>query len=746
MQPPPRKVKETQQAKLVFAEQLGRLHTKQQQEGELLEDIRSFSKQRAAIEKEYAQALQRLALQYQKRDWQRGKGDSLSSGSVFSVWRSLVDATAQTAVSRLTAAEGYRSLSADALKSVRNAKEPRAKRGLEQLQRVQGEVVGALRELHKLKKSYFQLSHIANTAREKAADAQARSRRNEHGIFHFRTGLQKLSTKLSVRLGECDQKLMEVRNEYLLSLAATNSHHQYFYTAELPSIMQRLDGELYEQLRGLFSLLCSTEVEACLSSQAAFSRVWEHAAQVSRERSLQLFLQEAPAFTKNTDFIFQLSPHDKVCVLQQSTNPEGKSCLEKEARKWSSKAAKDYKVITQGEKAVQTLEQRVKLLSGDTGASVEQKLLEVQETVRKAKVSRVKAESCLALLEGAGVDVEPWLTSAMSQAEEQLERERRLSEARMSNGDISNLEEEFEFTDFEDYDDNGDTFVDSPSGSGPCGYPLPCIVLYSYQASQSDELSITEGEELQVIEDGDVEDWLKVCNLSGQVGYVPERYLQFHWPPGEGAVGHSLDWSFDSSGSSSEHSHKGPQYLPQTAGLVRALYDYQAQSGEELSFPEGAVIRLRRRAQGWGQGEVDDGFWEGELDGRVGVFPSLVVEMLGEREEEEEEGEKEESFPTPTLPPFSPPIPIAIPPASPLSSSPSLSPKPRSGSWSVHSTTPRDMEEHHQAMPLELQRVADSRTERGGGSSHSSPDLSVRRIRPTRAPPPPPTQRHFPLP
>ena len=33
---------------------------------------------------------------------------------------------------------------------------------------------------------------------------------------------------------------------------------------------------------------------------------------------------------------------------------------------------------------------------------------------------------------------------------------------------------------------------------------------YILQSSQSDELSITEGEELQVIEDGDVEDWLKV--------------------------------------------------------------------------------------------------------------------------------------------------------------------------------------------------------------------------------------------
>lgn len=33
---------------------------------------------------------------------------------------------------------------------------------------------------------------------------------------------------------------------------------------------------------------------------------------------------------------------------------------------------------------------------------------------------------------------------------------------------------------------------------------------YFLQASQSDELSIMEGEELQVVEDGDMEDWLKV--------------------------------------------------------------------------------------------------------------------------------------------------------------------------------------------------------------------------------------------
>lgn len=40
--------------------------------------------------------------------------------------------------------------------------------------------------------------------------------------------------------------------------------------------------------------------------------------------------------------------------------------------------------------------------------------------------------------------------------------------------------------------------------------------------------------------------------------------------------------------------------------------------------------------------QVDDGFWEGELDGRIGVFPSLLVEFLHDKEEKEEEEEKEE--------------------------------------------------------------------------------------------------------
>ncbi|KAM4732994.1 F-BAR and double SH3 domains protein 1-like isoform 1-T1 [Anableps anableps] len=705
MQPPPRKVKESQQVKLLFSEQLSKLQSKQHQDTELLEEIRSFSKQRAALEKEYGQALQRLAIQYQKRDWQRGNTDTVISGSVFGVWRSVVDATAQAATSRLAAAEEYRRLFGQASKSIHNAKEIRAKRGLEQLQRVQGEVVDALRELHRVKKSYHHLSHIASMAREKAADAQTRARKSEHGIFHFKSGQHKMTAKLSARLKECEDRLNEARNEYLLTLAAVNSHHQHYHTKDLPLLMEQMDGDVYDDVRHHFTQLCGTEMDTCLASHKQFSRIWDSVAKVTRERNVQQFLQESISFRKTSDFIFQPGLRDMMSALQDMQGSEGESCLVKEAKKWAAKAAKDYKIATHGERALEMLESRQKLLSGETGVSVEQKIAEIQETVRKAKLSRVKAEARLALLSHSVTGIEQWLHNAMNQAEEELERERRLSEQRRSTEEFS--EDEFELTDFEDYDDeNGDIFADPALASQRCVYPAACKVVYSYQASQSDELSITEGEELHVIEDGDVEDWLKVCNSCGQVGYIPEHYVQFLCLPAENTA--QLDSSFSSSSSAGIKERAG------STGVAKALYSYQAQSAEELSFQEGALIRLIRCPHG----EVDDGFWEGELDGQIGVFPSLLVELL-HHEEEEEEKEEKEPVHTATIPPCSTPIPI-----------PSAS-----GGGSANTTTlPGGVEDKQQSVHIEESKIAEAEAK-----CQTPPEFPSDRLRPCRAPPPPPT-------
>ncbi|KAM3612704.1 uncharacterized protein V6R79_012945 [Siganus canaliculatus] len=686
MQPPPRKVKESQLVKLVFSEQLSKLQTKQHQDTEVLEEIRSFTRQRAAIEKEYGQALQRLATQYQKRDWQRGNTDAIISGGVFNVWRSVVDATAQCAASRLAAAEEYRNLIGQASRSLRNAKDIRAKRCLEQLQRAQGEVVDGLRELHRVKKRYHQLSHISSVAREKAADAQTRVRKSEHGIFHSKTGLHKMAAKLGARLRECDNHLTEVRNEYLLALAAVNAHQQHYFTSDLPHIIKQLDGEVYEDLRSHFTLLCGTEMDTCMTTYKQYRGLWEAVAKVNGERNVLQFLQESVSFSKTLEFTFQPAPRDKVSSLQEVSASEAEGCLVREAKKWASKAAKDFKIITHGERAMQSLESRLKLLSGHTGLSVEQKIADVQDSVRKAKLSRVKAEARLTLLSDCVTGVEVWLHDAMMQAEEELERERRLSEQRKSTDDFS--EDEFELTDFEDYEDmNRDIFVDPVSESGVCVYPAACRVIYGYQANHSDELSIMKGEELQVIEDGDMEDWLKVCNSCGQVGYVPERYVQLLCLPAEDTT--LLDTSFSST----------------SPRVARALYSYQAQSAEELSFQEGALIHLIRCRHG----EVDDGFWEGELNGQTGVFPSLVVELV--HEEGKEEDEEEELLPTPTMPTCSPPVPGLINPACRLD----------------RRATPSTGVEDKQQVFSQRPTVD---TIDPASSSHNSPDLSSSRPRP----------------
>lgn len=61
--------------------------------------------------------------------------------------------------------------------------------------------------------------------------------------------------------------------------------------------------------------------------------------------------------------------------------------------------------------------------------------------------------------------------------------------------------------------------------------------------------------------------------------------------------------------------------------FVKALYDYEGQTGDELSFPEGAIIRILNK-----ENQDDDGFWEGEFSGRIGVFPSVLVEELSASE------------------------------------------------------------------------------------------------------------------
>ncbi|EAW61909.1 FCH and double SH3 domains 1 [Homo sapiens] len=404
----------------------------------------------------------------------------MDSRTVFGAWRCLLDATVAGGQTRLQASDRYRDLAGG---TGRSAKEQVLRKGTENLQRAQAEVLQSVRELSRSRKLYGQRERVWALAQEKAADVQARLNRSDHGIFHSRTSLQKLSTKLSAQSAQYSQQLQAARNEYLLNLVATNAHLDHYYQEELPALLKALVSELSEHLRDPLTSLSHTELEAAEVILEHAHRGEQTTSQVSWEQDLKLFLQEPGVFSPTPPQQFQPAGTDQVCVLEWGAEGvAGKSGLEKEVQRLTSRAARDYKIQNHGHRVLQRLEQRRQQASEREAPSIEQRLQEVRESIRRAQVSQVKGAARLALLQGAGLDVERWLKPAMTQAQDEVEQERRLSEARLSQRDLSPTAEDAELSDFEECEETGELFEEpAPQALATRALPCPAHVVFRYQ-------------------------------------------------------------------------------------------------------------------------------------------------------------------------------------------------------------------------------------------------------------------------
>uniref|UniRef100_A0A670HP30 F-BAR and double SH3 domains protein 2 n=1 Tax=Podarcis muralis TaxID=64176 RepID=A0A670HP30_PODMU len=657
MQPPPRKVKITQELKLIQAEQMTKIQAKHQAECDLLEDMRIFSQKKAAIEREYAQGIQKLASQYLKKEWPGIKADDRHDfRSMYPVWKSFLEGTVQVAQSRLNICENYKNLISEPARAVKCFKEQQLKKCVDQLTRIQAELQETVKDLAKGKKKYFETEQMAHAVREKA-DIEAKSKLS---LFQSRISLQKASVKLKARRSECNSKATHARNDYLLTLAAANAHQDRYYQTDLVNIMK------------------------------------------SRQ-------------------------------LESETGTTEEHSLNKEARKWATRVAREHKNIIHTQRTLEELECHGSVVSEQSRAELEQKIDETRENIRKAEIIKLKAEARLDLLKQIGVSVDTWLKSAMNQVMEELENERWASLPTVANNGSSHLlNVDMEKEEGEELEDGMDAFDDS--SSSPSGtlrnYPLTCKVVYSYKASQPDELTIEEHEVLEVIEDGDMEDWVKARNKSGHVGYVPEKYLQFPTSNSLLSMLQSLaaldSRSHTSSNSTEAELVSGSLNGDSSVCFVKALYDYEGQTDDELSFPEGAIIRILNK-----ENQDDDGFWEGEFNGCVGVFPSVLVEELTASENGEIQCVVDAQVsPSPAPQNSLAPLPLYDqPPTSPFHS-----PDKRSSQYFPRSPTTNVSE--------------NSYTANSPGFSQPPRPLpestSYGKLRPVRAAPPPPTQHRRP--
>ncbi|SPO38116.1 related to BZZ1 - Myo3/5p-Bee1p-Vrp1p actin assembly complex component [Pseudozyma flocculosa] len=152
---------------------------------------------------------------------------------------------------------------------------------------------------------------------------------------------------------------------------------------------------------------------------------------------------------------------------------------------------------------------------------------------------------------------------------------------------------------------------ESVVGANPVGR-----VVYGFDATSPFELSVQEGDIIELIED-DVEStgWIKVAKGQSQ-GLVPTSYCDFDSAP--------APVSNDPVPSSGAVPAAGGQGTGQGCGkFVKALYDYAAQDGDELSLVAGEVVELTAVGLAYG-----DGWCQGVKNGKVGILPSNYVEEV----------------------------------------------------------------------------------------------------------------------
>ncbi|XP_034405710.1 F-BAR and double SH3 domains protein 2-like isoform X2 [Cyclopterus lumpus] len=645
------------------------------------------------------------------------------------VWRAYLEGTVQVTQSRIGACDNYKVQVADPAKTGRMQKEQQLRKCIDQLTVVQAEVQESVKELTKSRKKYQEAETMAQAVREKA-ELDAKSKLS---LFQSRSSLQRASVKLKAKRSECNSKASHARNDYLLMLAAANAHQQRYYDTDLMDCIKLSDGRIYEQVKEYLVSLCQTELESYQSVHDTFNQLLSSSNGVLQEFHQQQFVQKNLVFQKAPDFSFQPIDSDTVMQLQKENGTSEEHSLDKEARKWASRVAREYKSAIHTQRALEgygTPES-----SEQNTCELEAKMEAARQSLRRAETVKVKAEARLDLLRQAGVAVETWLKSAMNQVMEELENERwnNLSAHDPSLSGTADLEREDE----EETEDSGEVLDDSSSSPSSTlkNYPLTCKVLYSYQASQPDELTIEEQEILEVIDDGDMEDWVKARNRGGQVGYVPEKYLQL--PSSNSLLSMlqalaALDARSHSSTEPETEPPAGSVNGDSSVAFAKALYDYAGQTEDELSFPEGAIIRILSR-----ETREDDGFWEGEFNGVVGVFPAVLVEELAGASSENGDGQRDGSSQSPLAQtgPFQPlhSSPLQTPTtSSPLSSPCSATASPIGRPPSYHNG-------HHRPAPAPHKSPFQSPVQ-GSPQPPKYPESSSGTIRPVRAAPPPPKQ------
>ncbi|KAG2227145.1 hypothetical protein INT45_003875 [Circinella minor] len=127
---------------------------------------------------------------------------------------------------------------------------------------------------------------------------------------------------------------------------------------------------------------------------------------------------------------------------------------------------------------------------------------------------------------------------------------------------------------------------------------------YVYEAQQEDELNLQAGDQVHVL-NNDNESWWTVENVeTGKKGLVPSNFLQ----------------------QISSTNESGSKMSSEAPILAKVINEYKPQNSDELALWVNGIVTILDQS-------IGDGWWKGDLNGKVGVFPSNHVKLVDATEQ-----------------------------------------------------------------------------------------------------------------
>ncbi|XP_049884747.1 protein nervous wreck [Pectinophora gossypiella] len=579
--------------KNLHTEQIAKLHAKNQHECDLLEDLRTYTIKRSAIEKSYSEALLKISSAYLNKKIPNIP-DIKTDGAeekwnMWNVWRTVLEENEKLARARLAAVEVFQQQIADEAKFLRQHKLNVAKKCTDTLAQAHKELQLTVLDVDKNKKMYFDEEHTAHDVRDKAKDIEEKLKKKKGSFFQSITSLQKNSAKVSSRRDQLEEKSTGARNDYLLSIAAANAHQNRYFLVELQSCMQSMESSVYEKVSEFLTLMGRTELLTCSATQHSFGKIRDQAQQLTREYNLQCLYLYYPVLKQHIQYEYEPCDNDPVDTVTMDHESVVQT-LAQEARRWATRVVRETALVRDATRKIHLYQamrdagQKVDP-NDPNGPELEVRLDELRATIRRSETSKVKYEARLECLRNSGAPVDEWLKEVdLLAVQDTLPRSSSLLSVRT---DASGAADH----------PSSDSFYDSDNTDGEAATSAPPATTSGHQRT-------TSGSQHEDDHDEDVdavleEERMRIESLT--VGWDDPTQVNWGEPETEAVI---------------EAEPPAPSLYKCTA-----LYSYTAQNPDELSIIENEQLEVV------GEGDGDGWLRARNYRGEEGYVPHNYLDV-----------------------------------------------------------------------------------------------------------------------